>query len=162
MQAFRRLADLGATIVVIHHSGKGESSKDYRGSSDIKASIDVGYTLANIGGDPSRLDLLRLKAFKSRFSVQQETIFRSIGGQFKVDVQSPSQTTSQLLQQLLIAAPGTKAKELEDLAQARGLGRDRWRKFLKDGLASGEIQTTPGPFNTKFHSWVGADPQGTL
>ena len=162
MQGFRRLADLGATLIVLHHSGKGESSKEYRGSSDIKASVDVGYHLANIGGDPSRLELLRLKAFKARFTVQVETIFHVADGRFTVDGRSPSQTTSELLQQLLIANPGIKAKEFEDLSQLKGLGRDRARKFLKIGIGSGNIQTVPGPFNTKFHNWVGPDAEGLL
>jgi archaellum biogenesis ATPase FlaH len=160
MQGFRRLADLGATVVVLHNSGKGESSKEYRGSSDIKASVDVGYHLSNIGADPSRLESLRLKTFKARFSVQVETIFRCVGGRFEVDGRSPAQTTSQLLQQLLIANSGIKAQEFEALAQTKGLGRDRARRFLKVGIGSQDIQTTPGPFNTKFHTWVGPNAEG--
>jgi RecA-family ATPase len=45
MNGFRNLASLGATVLVIHHVGKGENTKEYRGSSDIKASVDVAYLL---------------------------------------------------------------------------------------------------------------------
>jgi predicted ATP-dependent serine protease len=41
MSQCRTLADLGATVLIIHHTGKGESTQDYRGSSDFKASIDA-------------------------------------------------------------------------------------------------------------------------
>ena len=30
----RQLADLGATPIVLHHDGKADTAKDYRGSSD--------------------------------------------------------------------------------------------------------------------------------
>ena len=32
MRHFRALANLGATIVILHHTGKAETSKPYRGS----------------------------------------------------------------------------------------------------------------------------------
>ena len=60
----RRLANLGAAVVVLHHTGKGESSESYRGSSDIKASCDVGLTLKNAG--ETKLTNLSLKPFKAR------------------------------------------------------------------------------------------------
>jgi archaellum biogenesis ATPase FlaH len=159
MHGFRRLADLGATIIVLHNSGKGESSKDYRGSSDIKASVDVAYHLANIGANPSRLELLCLKTFKARFTVQPETIFRCVGGRFRIDSRSPSQTKTDLLRQLLIANPGIKGLEFEALASDKGLGRDRARKFLKDSIDSGAVQALSGSFNTHFHTWVAPDTE---
>jgi hypothetical protein len=70
MSQLRRLADMGAAVIVLHHSGKGESARDYRGSSDIKAAIDVGYLLTNMGD--GGLDRLRLKAFKTRFQVDTD------------------------------------------------------------------------------------------
>lgn len=53
MQGFRKLADMGATVIFTHHTGKSETSKDYRGSSDIKASVDVGYNLSNLKSRPA-------------------------------------------------------------------------------------------------------------
>jgi RecA-family ATPase len=52
MRAFidegRVLLKAGACgILILHHSGKSESSKTYRGSSDLKAAIDSGYVLVN-------------------------------------------------------------------------------------------------------------------
>jgi hypothetical protein len=158
MQGFRRLADLGATIIVLHHTGKSESSKEYRGSSDIKASVDVAYHLANIGGDPSRLELLRLKAFKARFIVQAETIFRCTDGRFTVDGRNASKTVSELLREMLIASPGIQAKQFQDLARDKGLGRDRARVFLENGIKAGTVRADRGPHNTRFHTWAEGEP----
>ena len=45
MRKFRHLAHDGATVIVLHHTGKSKGSKQYRGSSDIKASVDMGYVV---------------------------------------------------------------------------------------------------------------------
>ena len=41
MQGFRQLASIGASIICIHHSGKGENAKAYRGSSVRAAAMQV-------------------------------------------------------------------------------------------------------------------------
>lgn len=96
MQGFRRLADQGATILILHHSGKAETSKDYRGSSDIKASCDVAFHLANMG-DSSRLGTLRLRAFKARFTVEPELILNYFDGEFRADTRAPVLTVTEKL-----------------------------------------------------------------
>jgi hypothetical protein len=45
MKHFRALANLGATVLILHHTGKTSTSQDYRGSSDIKAAVDMAYCL---------------------------------------------------------------------------------------------------------------------
>jgi putative DNA primase/helicase len=71
MKHFRRLAHLGATIIVLHHTGKSAGSKEYRGSSDIKAAVDVAYVVT---GKPSygKLHRLELEPFKSRIAPGQK------------------------------------------------------------------------------------------
>jgi hypothetical protein len=41
----RALATAGATVVVLHHKPKGEGSQ-YRGSSDIRAGVDVAFAVS--------------------------------------------------------------------------------------------------------------------
>src|SRR5205823_4928429 len=67
MHRCRRIADLGATVVIIHHDGKSERAKDFRGSSDFKAAIDLGFHVANFGD--GCLDRLVLRPFKARIQV---------------------------------------------------------------------------------------------
>ena len=69
MEQYRKLTAMGATVVLLCHTGKSETSKDYRGSSDYKASIDIGYKLTNLG-DGTRLVILELKPFKQRVTVE--------------------------------------------------------------------------------------------
>ncbi len=66
MNILRKLADLGATIILIHHDGKAESARDFRGSSDFKAGLDQAFHVTNLSQD-SRLDRLTLRCFKSRY-----------------------------------------------------------------------------------------------
>jgi len=46
---YRKLAATGASLIALHHIGKSDTAQDYRGSSDIKASIDIGYKLKKFG-----------------------------------------------------------------------------------------------------------------
>jgi hypothetical protein len=75
-----KLKNAGAAVILLHHTGKAETTKDYRGSSDIKAAIDVGYTLVNDGG--TRLTDLTLTAFKMRFEVVEELHLKYDNGTF--------------------------------------------------------------------------------
>lgn len=47
MAHLRRLADVGATVLVLHHRSKTEANK-YRGSSDILAAVDMVYALEEV------------------------------------------------------------------------------------------------------------------
>jgi archaellum biogenesis ATPase FlaH len=158
MQKLRRLADLGGTVVCLHHSDKSETSKDYRGSSDFKASIDVGYHLANLG-DPSRLVKLRLRAFKARFSVLPEVILNYIDGVFRIDTRAPIVTVTETLRDLLIAHPNIGKKEFEDLATNKGIARGKARDFINASVASGHVGVDHGTRNSRHHSWIGSGPR---
>src|SRR5206468_696253 len=84
MHQCRRLADQGATALVIHHNGKADTAKQYRGSSDFKAAIDAGFHVTNDGPD-GRLGTLRLLCFKSRFGFAGELIYEYRDGLFVPD-----------------------------------------------------------------------------
>ena len=70
----RRLADHGATIILIHHDGKSETARDFRGSSDFKAAVDQAFHVSNIGPD-GKLDRLTLRVFKSRFGYSGSLVY---------------------------------------------------------------------------------------
>ncbi len=85
MRAFldqaRALANFGACVVVIHHSGKADSAKDYRGSSDFKAAVDAAFHVSNYGPE-GRLGLLKLRCYKSRLGFAGELIYHYQDGEF--------------------------------------------------------------------------------
>ncbi len=152
MSQYRRLAAMGAGIGLLHHTGKGETSKDYRGSSDIKAGLDIGYHLANLSDGPE-LGLLRLRAFKARFSAAPELVFRYVAGQFIVERAAPRAAVSEVLTKLLKANPGIGVIEFVGVAAEKGLGRNRGRQFLNDGVAAGLITSGRGARNKKTFFW---------
>jgi hypothetical protein len=63
MARLRQLATVGASVVVLHHKAKSDTSS-YRGSSDIVAGADAVFALAK------RDDLLELRTFKNRFAAE--------------------------------------------------------------------------------------------
>jgi hypothetical protein len=63
MAALRSLATAGASIVVLHHKSKSETSS-YRGSSDILAGADAAFALVR------RDRLLELRTIKNRFAAE--------------------------------------------------------------------------------------------
>lgn len=155
MQRLRRLAEMGATLMVLHHSGKAETAKDFRGSSDIKGATDVCYHLANLG-DSSRLGTLRLRAFKQRFAVRSEIILRYTADGFQMDSRGPMPAVTDTLRELLIKNPSVAAGEFEELAITKGIARQRARKFLADGKADQTVSVLSGQHNAKYHTWKGA------
>jgi energy-coupling factor transporter ATP-binding protein EcfA2 len=154
MAQYRSLTAAGATLIILHHIGKSETARDYRGSSDIKASIDVGYKLTNLG-DGARLESLELRPFKQRFSVAPVLHLRYTDGIFSVDQAEARKSPTERLCELLKENPGITKTDFEALAHSRGLGRNGGREFLETGVAAETIRVAPGMNNRKLHHWVG-------
>ena len=155
MQQIRRLADVGAAVIVLHHTGKGETSRKYRGSSDFKASVNVGYTLVNLGS--GELDRLRLEAFKTRFTASTDLILHYADGRFVSDDRpiAVQRTVTEQLTDLLRSNPGIRSSDFENLAAQGDLGRDRARRFIRDGLATGRVEQEGGGKNAKSNYLIG-------
>ncbi len=136
MQRSRRLADLGATALVIHHDGKANSAKDFRGSSDFKAAIDQGFHVSNSSSD-RRLGSIRLRCYRSRFGFSGEIRYNYAGNGF-TQAQEPTalaRTNDEDLKELLRQSPGVSATEFERLAAGKNLGRNRARDFSTKDFA---------------------------
>jgi hypothetical protein len=71
MKKFRALGNLGATVLVLAHTGKTPTSQDYRGSSDIKAGVDTAYRLDTIEQKDGKIHRLAMINFKSRVAAGQ-------------------------------------------------------------------------------------------
>ena len=99
--------------------------------------------------------MLRLKAFKARFSVQPEIILNYRAGRFEIDDRGATRTNQEILQQLLIENPGVHAKRFEDIGAEKGVARNRARDFLATGIVVGTIRVDKRAHNTRFHTWVG-------
>jgi len=152
MRRCRMLADLGATVVVIHHDGKADSAKDYRGSSDFKAAVDAAFHVTNIGSN-GRLGKLHLRCFKSRFGFAGGIIYHYENGLFRRDQETHavSRAVTAQLTTLLSANPGVTQNEFEKLAFAVGVSRDQSRTFLRVGIEFDQIRTETGARNSRRH-----------
>jgi archaellum biogenesis ATPase FlaH len=142
----RKLSQLGATIIVLHHTGKGESTREYRGSSDIKTALDIGWTMSNAG--VSELTEMKLKLFKNRVAAPEELALKYEDGNFLLG--TPDALERSTLAQLLYDHSGIVQKEFVKLATERGLGRNKAQRFVEDGIVSGEVLLKKGSNNSTW------------
>jgi predicted ATP-dependent serine protease len=146
MRYFRALANLGATVIVLHHSGKAETAKIYRGSSDIKAAVDTAYQLDSAVKDANRLGQLSLKCFKGRLVPGQNfgLQFREREGFVACEVPAATKTITEVIAEILRTNPNSNQSEIVRQAQARGSRRRDIELCLKDG----DWSRRPGPKNS--------------
>ena len=162
MHRCRRVADLGACVIVIHHDGKAETSKDYRGSSDFKAAVDQAYHVASFGCD-GRLDKLVLRPYKSRMGAAAEISYEYCGGRFvRGDATDARQTVNDQLTAILRTNPAINSSQFEDLAAGRGIPRAQARAFLADGVRAGFVTRKTGERNSKTYALAGSEGQYAL
>ena len=150
MRHFRKLANLGAAVVILHHTGKSETSKLYRGSSDIKAAVDTAYVLTKGPGESETLGRLSLACFKGRL-----TPGRNFGMEFRKGVGfissvhvPPEKNIEDTIQEILEASPGLNQMQILRKTTALGLGRDRVMSSLKNG----PWVKAKGPNNSTLYS----------
>lgn len=158
MHQARRLADVGATVIVIHHDGKSDSARDFRGSSDFKAAVDQAFHVSNVG-DGMRLDRIRLRCFKSRYGLTGDLVYLYAGGQLIRDQSrvAPERTAADVLRKLLRLNPGIPIAEFEKRAVAEGIARSKARDFVKDGVLEGSIDRETLPNNKQRLVWIGGE-----
>jgi len=90
-------------VIVVHHAGKADSAKQYRGSSDIKASVDCAYHLAS--KEAGRLRSLILTPFK-----QREGNAGPIGIEYRDGAFAEcGKTNRDIIEGLIRQKPGSKA-----------------------------------------------------
>ena len=157
MNGPRHLADLGAAVVLIHHDGKADSARDFRGSSDFKAAVDVAFHVSNSNPD-GKLESLRLRSFKSRFGFSGDLIYQYAGGRMvRGDASDTAvQAVTDQLTALLRQNPGIRTKEFEDKAAKQGLGRNRARNFLINGILGSLIRRESASRN-QFRHYLAED-----
>ncbi len=150
MRHFRALANLGASIVILHHTGKAETSKLYRGSSDIKAAVDTAYLLARDTSEPGELGELSMTCFKARLAPGRNFDMRFSKGQGfqRCDSSKPIRTVPELITELLEKRPNVNQSVILDHCLSRGCSK---RQVL-NSLKNGNWQRIPGPKNSTLFS----------
>lgn len=144
MQAYIALAAAGAAVIVLHHVGKAETAKQYRGSSDIKAAVDLAYVLESLSEPDAGIRSLRLKAFKNRLTLPETLCIEYRDGRFDLS-NHRSETNREIIERIIGAHPGASKSEIENLASASGIGQKRTRVLLDDGVRAGWLTPEIGP-----------------
>jgi hypothetical protein len=142
MAALRRLATLGATVIVLHHSAKqntkpGGNQKQrpsYRGSSDIYAGVDVAFNLSV--DRKTNPPTLTLECFKQR-AIEEFTITirPDFGhGRFEVISDSTVQQSEQDAENLKVLIHAKPGRNQEQLTKLSGLPEHRASRVLNSGI----------------------------
>jgi len=84
MHFFRRCVNRGATVIVLHHSGKRHEGRDasVRGSSDFTAAPDIVHAIVKFSDQP--IPVLTIQTKKNRFAVcgREKRYLDFVGGEF--------------------------------------------------------------------------------
>lgn len=150
MRHFRKLANLGATVAVLHHTGKGENARQYRGSSDIKASVDMAYVLEAIGEGGSASSVLRLVPFKCRIAQVPVMRIDFSEGVFKI-AGGAVQSNREIVEQVIQDNPNLSGRQIKDLTQGK-IAKNRVDELLSQGVEAGWWCVTPGKNSAKNYS----------
>jgi hypothetical protein len=151
MKHFRALANLGATVIILHHTGKAESSRVYRGSSDIKAAVDTAYLLAKAPDAPEHtLGLLSLTCFKGRLAPGQNfgMEFRQGQGFVARNAFERTRTTTEVVKEIISTHPSINQKKVIEIGRTQGCGK----RQLEDCLKTGRWQRDRGANNSILYS----------
>lgn len=134
MKLFRVLANLGAPVLVLHNTGKSDGSQQYRGSSDIEASVDMAYLLTS-SSKGEQLTRLTMTGFKSRIAPCKNFGLEFHSGQGFEAVEVPEGPHKPSIQSVVLKiitdSPGINGTEIVELAKAQHAGRNKVRAFLK-------------------------------
>jgi hypothetical protein len=152
MLRLRRIAGLGATVVIIHNTGKGDTTKDFRGHSSFKDKADQCFVVTNMGRD-RLLDKIYARCYKSRFGFTGSLLYRYADGQFEWDTEKLAVPRAEYerLKSILRDNPGAALRQFQNLAMNAGIARDKARDFLHVGIEFKEIRTEPGPRKMTRH-----------
>ena len=130
--------------------------RDYRGSSDIKASIDIGFKLASASNDS--LSSLELRAFKQRFAVESRLCLQYDNGEFRAVLSKSPKVDDETFSQILRQNPGITVTCFEEFAKTQNCGRNEARRFLSEGVRKGSILKASGLNNAKRYRLSGTWP----
>lgn len=158
----RALAFMGATIIVLHHSGKGETSKDYRGSSDIPGAIDSGYRVSNQSGDLGLLLRVEMKAWKMRGRIDSTIWMDWSESEWQWVERLPDRppTMDDILRSLLYGMSSATMTDLAAKAKADyNISYNQVRDWLASAMTAGYVGQTGKKRGCKYHIINAVTPQ---
>jgi hypothetical protein len=130
----RYLTNLGATVLVIHHTGKNPTSK-YRGASAMEGAVDLGLKIVGTTDDEGLLTKIEVQTFKTRIGNGKPIVYKMENG---IPVRVTATSADRLMDFLQRNAGLTKEK-FEDMARKAGFRRSVVRSFVERGIVGGTV-----------------------
>jgi DnaB-like helicase N terminal domain/AAA domain len=134
MGEVRALANAGAVVILQHHKPKAEGTQ-YRGSSDIKAGVDVAFAVTH----EKEQEALTIQCFKNRFGEESKITVRPKIDSGKLFEVTEDQTLKrgheeeQMLCKIIESQPGLNQGEI---VEKSGMPVHKARSILKRGEGS--------------------------
>ncbi len=137
---FRRLCNLGATVIVLHHQGKGSlegGRSPFRGSSEIAAGCDIAYCLTKKKTEDGLF--LDVRCFKNRHGLESEFRLRfdSEKGLFLPQLTEEVEAEQERMKKISKAIAEKPEASFAEIQQATGIPENKLRKLLKKGEGIG-------------------------
>ena len=137
---FRAMCNAGATVIVLHHRGKGSEwgSSQYRGSSEILAGCDIAFSISKDARKDEQNPTLDINCFKNRHGpeLQHRLTFDSNIGSFVPTLtkkelnQQEDQKEKERLARIIEKRPGITFDELQEQTEIKA---KELRELLKNG-----------------------------
>jgi RecA-family ATPase len=131
---FRHLTSLGATVLVIHHTGKNAESNS-RGASAMEGAVDAGLKVVGTI-EEGKLTRIEVQTFKTRIGDGKVIVYGMRDG-------VPSRETATItdvLYDLVKRNPGLTKEKFEEVAKEAGFRRGTVREFIDHGIAAGHLK----------------------
>jgi len=130
MHFFRRCTNRGATVLVLHHSGKRHEGRDasVRGSSDFMAAPDVVHAIVKFEDQP--IPVLTIQTKKNRFAIcgREKRYLDMVAGEFvEGDSWEPV-----LVRNIVKESSGLGQTDIIAILQGHGLTKKRAMELLDE------------------------------
>ena len=134
-KTLRAFTAMGATVMLIHHTAKSDSS-DYRGASAMLGAIDVGLKIeATHEEETGKISRMAVKTFKTRLGDGKRITYKMVRG---IPVRE-TVTSYDLLLDLLAANPGLSKDAFTELAMRNTYRRGTIRDFIDNSTVAGLV-----------------------
>jgi len=160
-ESFRRLCNLGATVIVLHHQGKPSPEgyrSPFRGSSEIEAGCDIAYSLTKTKTKDGLV--LRVGCFKTRHGLESEfrLNFDSETGLF-LPLPTDEEIEQEYMHTIAKVIADNPNAGVAEIQQDTQIAEKKLRELLKNG--EGEFWTVKsGRHNKQEYASVKQEEQG--
>ena len=171
-ERIKKLNGAGCSFLILHHAGKGASTKEGRGSTDITAGCDFKYLLTkpSKGGEDGHKNLLKMDMSLLRTRYPDDSIpvksvvdiTRGVWTRETVEVTETSaakKSNGDALREILRQNPGIGVNEFEGKAKDAKIGQAFFRKWKTEMITTGNIHVTSGPNRAQLLTWDDTVPE---